>query len=61
VCRVVPKQLEPIGRRARHDLDPCVALDRQRQVFERTVNPNGDRVALEARADAARDGSAVDG
>ena len=60
VCRVVPQQLEPIGRRARHDLDPCVVLDRQRQVFQRTVNPHGDRVALEARADAPRDGSTVD-
>ena len=58
---VVAQQLEPVRRRARDDLDACVVLDRQRQVLERAVDPNGDRVALEARADAARDGAAVDG
>ena len=61
VRRVVAQQLEPVRRRARHDLDARVVLDRQREVLQRAVDAHGDGVALEARADAARDGAAVDG
>jgi hypothetical protein len=35
-------------------------LDRQREIFEGAVDSNGDGVAFQSRADAARDGAAVD-
>ena len=57
---VVPQQLEPVCRRARHDLDASVVLDRQREILQRAVDAHGHGVALEARADTARDRAAVD-
>ena len=58
--RIVAQQLEAVRRAARDDLDRRVVLDGPRQIPQLSVYTDGDGVALEAGADTARDGEAVD-
>jgi hypothetical protein len=53
---VVTQQLEAVRRAARDDLNGGVVFDRSREIAQFSVYADGHGVALEARADTARDG-----
>jgi hypothetical protein len=55
MCRVMPQDLERLGRVARQDGDAGVAANRRREVLRLAIDLDGERRLGEAGADRLRD------